>query len=181
MAEAEWSIGESQAAEVGGEVELRFDHIGVVVARIEVGRQFLEAACGVRLWTDLIADPGLGVAVQFGMSAAGGPCYELIAPLAEGSAVSSALERGRNLLNHLAYRTSDLEGQGERLRALGCLEVAPAQPAVAYRGRRIQFWMTPLRFLLELIEAPEHQHSFLPFSPREEPAWGAEREGGDVA
>jgi hypothetical protein len=32
--------------------------------------------------------------------------------------------------------------------------------AVAYEGRNIQFLMSPLNFIVELIEHPEHEHVF---------------------
>ena len=143
-----------------GAGSLEFDHLGVVVAQLESGRQFLAVAFGVSHWTEEIADPEIGVSVQFGMARAGEPCYELVAPLGEASPIARALGRGRNVLNHVAYRTEDLARSGETLRSLGCVEAAAAQPAVAYGGKLIQFWMTPLRFLVELIEAPEHRHLF---------------------
>ena len=36
------------------------------------------------------------------------------------------------------------------------------KPAIAYGGRRIQFFVTPMRFIVELIEAPYHRHEFAP-------------------
>jgi methylmalonyl-CoA/ethylmalonyl-CoA epimerase len=139
---------------------LRFDHIGVVVPEIETGRKLFAEALGVDRWTEVFEDAGLGVSVQFGLGASG-PCYELIAPLGENSPVAAALRSGQRVLNHVAYLTSDIEAEGQRLAGHGCATTGPAHPAVAYGGRRVQFWVSPLRFMVELIEAPDHEHLYL--------------------
>jgi methylmalonyl-CoA/ethylmalonyl-CoA epimerase len=145
---------------MGSESSLRFDHVGVVVGEIEVGRAFFAEALGIDRWTEVFADPGLGVSVQFGVGASG-PCYELIAPLGENSPVAAALRGGQRILNHVAYLTADLEAEGAKFAGQGCCAAGPAHPAVAYGGRRVQFWVSPLRFMVELIEAPEHEHVYL--------------------
>ena len=53
-------------------------------------------------------------------------------------------------------------------KAIGFLKFegyAPAgepKPAIAYGGARIQFFVTPARFIVELVEAPGHEHHFIP-------------------
>jgi methylmalonyl-CoA/ethylmalonyl-CoA epimerase len=138
---------------------LQFDHIGLVVKDMAEGREFLGSVLGIDRWTVVFEDPGIGVYVQFGR-AADGPCYELISPLGEQSPVAGALKGGKNILNHVAYLTSDLDAEGERLRDKGCGSAGPAKPAVAYGGRRVQFWISPLRFMIELVEAPGHEHVY---------------------
>ena len=138
---------------------MKFDHIGLVVGDMAEGRQALESLFGVDRWTQVFEDPGIGVYVQFGRTQEG-PCYELIAPLGEASPVQTALKRGINILNHVAYLTADLEAEATRLEQLGSMMAGPAKPAVAYGGARVQFWITPQRFMVELIEAPGHEHSY---------------------
>jgi methylmalonyl-CoA/ethylmalonyl-CoA epimerase len=138
---------------------MKFDHIGLVVSDMADGRQALESLFGVDLWTEVFEDPGIGVFVQFGRTEEG-PCYELIAPLGEGSPVLTALKRGINILNHVAYLTAELDAEAKRLESLGSIMAGPAKPAVAYGGARVQFWITPQRFMVELIEAPGHEHAY---------------------
>ena len=138
---------------------LRFDHLGVVVAEMEAGRAFFADALGIYRWTQVFHDEGIGVSVQFGLGA-DGPCYELIAPLGEESPVAGALRSGKRILNHVAYLTADLEASGSKLAEQGCQATGPAKPAVAYAGKRVQFWISPLRMMVELIEAPGHEHQF---------------------
>jgi methylmalonyl-CoA/ethylmalonyl-CoA epimerase len=139
--------------------ELQFDHIGLVVGDMTEGREFLESTFGIDRWTEVFEDPGIGVYVQFGR-AEEGPCYELISPLGESSPIATALKRGMNILNHVAYLTADLDSAAKMLQERGSMTAGPAKPAVAYGGARVQFWVTAQRFMVELIEAPGHQHAY---------------------
>ncbi len=141
---------------------LRFDHIGIVVPDLAPGRDFFNTAFPITRWTASVDDPGLGVSVQFALDASG-LVYELIAPLGPASPVAGALSSGRNLLNHIAYRTTDLVHAAAHLASTGCRETAPARPALAYGNAPVQFFLSPLRFIIELIEAPAHEHRWQPF------------------
>jgi methylmalonyl-CoA/ethylmalonyl-CoA epimerase len=139
---------------------MKFDHIGIAVENMEEGRRLLAAMFEIERWTEVFEDAGLGVFVQFGKGASG-PCYELIAPLGPSSPVSSALKSGRNILNHVAYLVENLDTAASALQEDGCFPVVKPKHAVAYGGNLVQFFQSPLRFLIELIEAPEHRHIFL--------------------
>ncbi len=147
---------------VGAVSTRRFDHIGVVVGELATGRELLQAMLDVSYWTEVFEDADIGVLVQFGRSETG-PCYELIAPFGEASPIAGSLRGGRNVLNHVAYLVADLDAEGARMLEQGCIATGAAQPAVAYGRRRVQFWMSPLRFMVELIEAPEHEHVYITF------------------
>lgn len=137
----------------------RFDHLGVVVRRLDKARPRMAALLAIAEWTASVDDPVNGVRLQFGRDPAG-VVYELLEPLDEHSPVYSALEGGRAILNHVAYRLADLSAGAARLKAGGAAKVSEPKPAIAYGGRPIQFFVTPLRFVIELIEAPDHAHAF---------------------
>jgi methylmalonyl-CoA/ethylmalonyl-CoA epimerase len=139
---------------------LEFDHIGLIVADLTAARAFLEAALGIACWTPITDDPGIRVSVQFGSASDSAVVYELIAPLGEDSPIAAALRQGKSILNHVAYLTPDLAASAAHLRALGCFAAGEPKPALAYHGRLIQFWVSPLRFIIELIEKPGHRHPF---------------------
>jgi methylmalonyl-CoA/ethylmalonyl-CoA epimerase len=146
---------------------MKFDHIGIVVNDLAEGRRHLHAIFGIERWTEVFEDRGIGVLVQFGVGV-DGPCYELIAPLGDGAPVSGALRSGKAILNHVAYLVEDLELAADALQDEACVPVIGAKPAVAYHGRRVQFFQSPLRFLIEIIEASGHQHQFLAHPPMRE-------------
>jgi methylmalonyl-CoA/ethylmalonyl-CoA epimerase len=141
-------------------MDLKFDHLGLVTNDLSAARAHLSSTLGIEAWSQVFDDPGIGVSVQFGMGSNGSPVFELITPLGEASPVAMALKQGRNILNHIAYVVSDLDAAAGHLRAEGCFPTGDPMPAVAYGGRRVQFFLSPLRFMMELIEAPSHRHRF---------------------
>ena len=142
---------------------MKFDHVGLVVSAMSIGRDQLSALFGITRWSEEFADPGIGVYVQFGLDPSG-LCYEIIAPLREDSPVSRAVNTRDRILNHVAYLVPDLDAEAARIRRLRCLPAGPAMPAVAYDGKRVQFFVSPLYFIIELIEAPEHTHRYVALS-----------------
>ncbi|HEY4114374.1 MAG TPA: VOC family protein [Rhizomicrobium sp.] len=140
---------------------MKFDHLGVVVKSVAKGRQSLARVLGIADWTTEFRDPVNGVLIQFGRDPAG-VCYELLEPLDENSPVYPALSGGKAILNHVAYLVTDLSAGAEHMRSSGSAPTSEPKPAIAYGGKRIQFFVTPLRFVVELIEAPGHQHEFRP-------------------
>jgi methylmalonyl-CoA/ethylmalonyl-CoA epimerase len=153
----------SSSAQVSNQAAttLELDHVGLIVPDLATGRDFLATALGITRWTPITDDPTLQVSVQFGTAPGHPLTYELIAPFGEQSPIANALRTGKHILNHLAYLTPSLESSGTHLRASGCYPTGDPLPALAYQGRRVQFWISPLRFVIELIEKPGHRHLFL--------------------
>jgi len=143
-----------------------FDHIGVVVNDLATGRRFLTETLKIGRWSAVFDDPVNGVILQFGADDRGA-CYELLQPAGEHSPVRAALKSGRAILNHLAYLVADLEQAAERLVNDDCVPISEPKPAIAYGGRRIQFFLTPLNMIVELIEAPDHRHDYAWVEPAE--------------
>ncbi len=140
---------------------MQFDHIGVVTATLAEGREALQKIFDIREWTAEFSDAVNKVHVQFGRDSSG-ICYELIAPFGDDAPVAKALSSGRNILNHVAYLVPDLAGGRQRLRAAGSVPTSEPNPGIAYGGSKIQFFVTPMRFMIELIEAPGHEHRYTP-------------------
>jgi methylmalonyl-CoA/ethylmalonyl-CoA epimerase len=138
---------------------MHFDHIGIVVAGLSLGRSILEVGYGVNCWTDEYSDAINDVWVQFGRDTMG-ICYELIAPLSSTSPVLRAQRQGTNITNHLAFKVQSLPDQREKLILHGFHPLADPKPAVAYGGAQIQFFLSPINSLIELVEAPSHRHLY---------------------
>jgi methylmalonyl-CoA/ethylmalonyl-CoA epimerase len=133
------------------ENSMEFDHIGVVVRELERGKQQMSEILGIEHWTEPLEDPLQKVYACFGADRSG-VRFELLTPTGPGSPLARVLSDGVNILNHIAYRVPDLQASAELLRAQRCAPVGPAQPGIAYDNKPIQFFLTPLRLLLELIE-----------------------------
>jgi methylmalonyl-CoA/ethylmalonyl-CoA epimerase len=138
---------------------VKFDHLGVVVRDLAAGRVLLGNSIGVTGWGREYEEPLQDVYLQFGRCASG-ICYEIVAPRSAASPISRVLASKVNVLNHVAYLVGDLGREAERLEAAEFVPVGPAKPGFVFGNRSIQFFVSPSRFLLELIEAPDHQHEF---------------------
>jgi methylmalonyl-CoA/ethylmalonyl-CoA epimerase len=130
---------------------MQFDHIGIFVSGLAAGRTHLENILQVTNWTDPVDDPIQKVSVQFGTDRSG-TRYELVAPCGENNPVEPLLAQSKNIINHVAYLTDDLDAEISRLQKERCILVSGPSPAKAFDNRRIAFLYTPLRFVIELIE-----------------------------
>jgi len=128
-----------------------FDHLGIVCNNIEAGKTFFKNVFKVKKWSPISMDPIQKVSVIFGWDASG-ICYELITPESDDSPIKKTLEARANILNHVCYRVKDLEKAREELRSNGCFPVTEPAPAVAFDGAKIQFFYSPLNFIIELLE-----------------------------
>jgi len=130
---------------------MKFDHIGIFVHEIAAGDAELSAILPIVRRSEIFTDPVIKVKVQF-LFDESGICYELVAPFGEGNPVDGVLKTRRNVLNHVAYRTPDLVSAVAELRSKGGYALNEPTPAVAFGGRQVVFLMTPLNFIIELIE-----------------------------
>lgn len=130
---------------------MKFDHIGIFVHEIAAGDAALSASIPIARRSEVFTDPVIKVKVQF-LFDESGICYELVAPFGEGNPVDGVLKTRRNVLNHVAYRTADLDAALADQRAKGAFPLNEPTPAVAFGGKRVVFLMTPLNFIIELIE-----------------------------
>jgi methylmalonyl-CoA/ethylmalonyl-CoA epimerase len=147
--------------EIAGDatMTLVFDHVGIVVRDIDEGCRNLEAVLGELQWTQRFDDSGLGVSVQFARDTQM-MVYELIAPYGSGSPIERTLRARRDLLNQIAYRTDSLSAAASHLRETGAVPVSKPHPALAFNGANVQFFLTKLGFLIEVIEQIEDGHKF---------------------
>lgn len=130
---------------------MKFDHIGIFVHEIAAGDAALSASIPIARRSEIFTDPVIKVKVQF-LFDESGICYELVAPFGEGNPVDGVLKTRRNVLNHVAYRTADLDAVLAAQREKGAFPLNAPTPAVAFGGKRVVFLMTPLNFIIELIE-----------------------------
>ncbi len=132
---------------------MQFDHICLVVPDLASGEAYCREVLGLTRFSVAVEDPLQKVWVQF-VHDEGGLCYELVAPATEDSPVTQVLKTRRNVINHLAYRVPCLAESAARLRDQRHLPLGPSQPAIAFGGAHVQFFLSPLGHIVELIEAP---------------------------
>lgn len=130
---------------------MQFDHIGLVVPDLASGVAYCRDVLGLSRFSTAVEDPLQRVWVQF-VHDEHGLCYELVAPAGDDSPVTQVIKTRRNVINHLAYRVHSLQEGATRLREQRHLPLGPSQPAVAFGGAHVQFFLSPLGHIVELIE-----------------------------
>ena len=144
---------------------MRFDHLGIVVPNLQIGRDHFFKIFGINNWTDEFFDELNGVYVQFGQSKEK-LCYELIAPIDIKSPVYNVLSKKKNILNHIAYIVDAIDVCFEELLSNQFVPLGEPNKAVAYSLQRVQFFYSKdFGYILELIEAPNFYHDYNPQTP----------------
>ena len=130
-----------------------FRHLGVAVDSIEKARPVYEKLFGYKLISGPFSDPIQRVSVCFLETGdPGGMVIELVEPLGEQSPIRRILEKGASAY-HVCYEVKDLDETLRNISEQGCLVVSRPAPAVAFANRRIAWFYTPTRQLIELLES----------------------------
>lgn len=136
-----------------------FDHVGIVVPDIDTGTAQVAKTLPITGWTQRFDDAGLKVSVKFARDASG-TVFELIAPLGDGSPVAAIVKKREGILNQLAYRVPDLAAAAAEMRAARAVPLGRPAPAIAFGGAAVQFFLTEMNVVVELIEAASFSHVF---------------------
>jgi methylmalonyl-CoA/ethylmalonyl-CoA epimerase len=132
---------------------MKFNHLGVAVASIEQALPLYRDVFGYQVLSGPFQDPVQKVSVCFlGSGSQDGMVVEVVEPLGEESPVHRTLQKGAGAAYHVCYEVDDIEQALHDVRAEGCIIVAKPVSAVAFDGRRIAWFYTPHRELIELVE-----------------------------
>ena len=129
---------------------MRFHHIGIAVKDLESAVDFLRklnesGGFDVEIMGN-VHDELQNVELYF--VHLGGILLELVS----GVKVKSLIDKNIGLY-HICYEVVDIESAIEEFMEKGCIAVDLPKPAKAFGGRRVAFLMTPLNFMIELLEA----------------------------
>ncbi|HTH50195.1 MAG TPA: VOC family protein [Candidatus Limnocylindria bacterium] len=129
-----------------------FHHLGVAVPDLSRALADYASIFGYVQSSGPFDDPIQKVSVCFIEHPQGKlPVLELIAPIGEDSPVKRLLKSGGGAY-HICYSVADIEQTLVEVRGKGCLVISGPVPAVAFEGRRIAWFYTPARQLVEVVE-----------------------------
>ena len=132
--------------------DLKIHHLGVAAADLAAAQAFYQDVLGFKLESGPFDDPIQKVRVSFlRRTAQDDFVIELITPLGTSSPVNGYLSKGLGAY-HICYEVADLEQAQAEMLARKCLPIAAPAPATAFGGRRIAWWFTPTKHLVELLE-----------------------------
>jgi methylmalonyl-CoA/ethylmalonyl-CoA epimerase len=113
----------------------RIDHIGVAVDDLDAALALYERDLAIELvHRETVESQG----VEAVLLDVGENHVELLAPLGEDTPVGKFLAKKGPGLHHVAYQTSDIDAELERLKAAG-LRLIDEQPRTGIRGSRVAF------------------------------------------
>ncbi|MCI0486186.1 MAG: VOC family protein [Blastocatellia bacterium] len=131
---------------------MKFSHLGVAVQNIERAVSVYRDLFGYRVLSGPFDDSTQKATVCFiGTGGEGDLVIELVAPLEDDSPVNRMLAKGASAY-HICYEVDDIDRTLADSREKGCVIVSKPVPAVAFEGRRIAWFYTPTRQLVEVVE-----------------------------
>lgn len=131
---------------------MKFSHLGVAVSSIEEALSVYQEVFGYKVLSGPFDDPIQRASVCFvGTGIPNDMIIEVVASLDENSPVSKMLTKGVSAY-HLCYEVDDIDQALANVRAKGCIIISKPVPAVAFEGRRIAWFYTPTRQLVEVVE-----------------------------
>jgi methylmalonyl-CoA/ethylmalonyl-CoA epimerase len=131
---------------------LRLHHVGFVVSDIQKSIEGFRNALGMSWDGAIYMDPKQKVKVTFLATGPACALIELIEPASGDSPVAKFLEKGGGQ-HHLCYEVDDIEKALAEFKSRKASIVQRPCPAVAFEGRRIAWFVTPERLIVELLEA----------------------------
>lgn len=131
--------------------QLRFHHVGIVVADIAIEVERYVNRFGYELRSSVIHDPVQTAFVQFISLPLNSIYLEFVSPDGPSSKLSNALNKGGGV-NHICYSTPRIDEAVQHLWETGMFVLQDPVPAVAFRGRKIAWLMGSDSVPVELVE-----------------------------
>ena len=136
-------------------MERRFHHVGYIVASIAESAPQFQKSLGLAWDGVIVHDPMQMVRVTFLPANTGQQTtIELVEPAGPRSPVKKFLEAGGGL-HHVCFEVSDLKAQMEESTKGGDTLIRVPMPAAAFGGRKIAWFITPYKLLVEYVEAAQ--------------------------
>lgn len=132
-------------------VHFKLHHIGYLVRDLSEAAIFSERL-GYIAEGPPVEDPEQTAVVQFLRQPGSGSLIELVVPTSPDSKLVRALAKGGGL-HHLGYEVDDFDWACAHLREQSMLALSAPTPAVAFRGRRIAWFMDRGAMLIEILES----------------------------
>ena len=129
---------------------MKFHHIGIFVKNLKAGESFFSKNLNIKRASKTIIDKNLKVKVKF-LYDYNNICYELVAPFGKKNPVDKVLKVKSRILNHIAYTSSNFDKSIKEMRKKNFAPLSKPMIAKAF-NKRVIFFLTPLNFIIELIE-----------------------------
>ena len=130
---------------------MKFHHLGIIINNLKNYKSKFSYLLNAKKYSKKYIDKIWNVEIIF-VTSKEGIIYELIAPLNNKSVIINQLKNKNNIINHLAFKTKNILNEKKKLIQLGAIPISEPKPAVAFKGKRVQFFYTKFNFIYEIIE-----------------------------
>ena len=131
---------------------MKFHHIGIIVKNLNQSVPILERLFNSKKYSKIIIDRKWKVKLIF-IQHKKKILFEIIQPLNKKSPISNSLKKNINTINHLAFISKNFNKDKKIIIENGCIPVTQALEAIAFKKKKIQFFLAKENFLIELIES----------------------------
>lgn len=130
-------------------IDLSFNHIGIFVKDIKNSEKHLAPFLKLNK-KKIIFDKKLKIKVKLYFDKKK-ICYELVEPYGKNNPVRGVLNRGSNILNHIAYSTKNFSLAIACLKKRNYTQISGINYSKVFTGK-IVFFLSPLNYIVEVIE-----------------------------
>ena len=131
---------------------MKFHHIGIIVKDFKNFKSKFRYLLNAKKFSKKYVDKIWNVEIIF-VTSKEGIIYELLSPLNKKSIIINQLKKKNNIINHLAFKTKNIKNEEKKLKKIGALPITKPKPAIAFKGKKVQFFYTPHNFIYEIIES----------------------------
>ena len=130
---------------------MKFHHLGIIVKKINPTLPSLKKNFNIKKTSKIFIDKKWNVKIIF-LHLSKNVIFEIIEPLNKRSPISKALKKNINVLNHVAFTCNNFDRDKKNIIKNGAIAVTDAIEAIAFKKKKIQFFLTKENFLVELIK-----------------------------
>lgn len=130
---------------------MKFHHIGIFSNSLNQGKKIISSFLKPKNVSKVYYDKSLGVKVLF-IKDTSNITYEIVCPFGKKNPVKQVLKDNKNILNHIAYKVKNFDKKIISLRKKGFAPLGKPARALAFKKKRVCFFLTPLNYIIEIIE-----------------------------
>jgi len=130
---------------------MELHHVGIIVNDIKKALRSLKQVLNAKKNSKIIIDKNWKIKILF-IKHKNKILFEIIEPLDSKSPIAGQLKKNINIINHIAYKCKNFEKDKKNIIKNGAIPVTPKKEALAFNNKKIQFFMTKEKLLIELIE-----------------------------
>lgn len=130
---------------------MKIHHIGIFCKNINTFQKYFAKNFNIYSKSKLVSDRKLGIKIKFFQFSGSNQLFEIVEPLGKINPISKVLKNKTNIINHIAFLTTNFESDIQKLIKKNCYPLTNILYS-KYFNSNIVFLMSPFNFIIELIK-----------------------------